>query len=255
MRVFTHRAALLIAVTTLLAIPAMPQQAAEADLPTMLRVTRFEVKPGKATVFQDLVRNRILPAYQKNGHAMSTWRGTQLANRFTFAFVSTPENFAELDRGAGWADAMGEGAAADTWARFRDSITSMTGVMDRYRHDLSYRPDNDPLTMVIIVDLIAAPGANAEIEQFFKRDVVAAHKKVGSRGFTVRQNIFGGQGDRQYTVAVPIENFAELDKGSALVQALGVDGWAALGKRIAPLFTSVEYSVVQRVEGLGTDLE
>jgi len=249
---FTSRTALLLTSAVLLTIPAIPQQAANADLPTMLRVTRFEVKPGQAVDFQDLVHNRIIPAYEKNGHSMSTWRGTALGNQFTFAFVSTPNNFAELDEGAGWVEAMGEGEAATTWARFRDSITSMHGLVDRYRHDLSYRADSDPLTMVILVDLLGAPGKNAEIEQFFKRDVVAAHKKVGSRGFTVRQNIFGGQGDRQWTVAVPIENFAELDKGSALVRALGQEGWAALGNRIAPLFTSVEYSVVRRVDDLST---
>jgi hypothetical protein len=252
MRLFTCRTALLLCSMVLLAIPAMPQQAVDADQPTMLRITRFDVKPGQAGDFQDLVRNRIIPAYEKNGRSVSTWRGTALSNQFRFAFVSTPNSFAELDEGAGWVEAMGEGAAASTWARFRDSITSMQGVVDRYRHDLSYRADSDPLTMVILVDLIGAPGKNAEIEQFFKRDVVAAHKKVGSRGFTVRQNIFGGQGDRQWTVAVPIENFAEIDQGSALVRALGQEGWAALGTRIAPLFTSVEYSVVRRVDDLST---
>lgn len=128
----------------------------------------------------------------------------------------------------------------------------MRGLIDRRRPDLSYRADSDPLTMVVLVNLVGAPGANDEIEQFFKNDVVAAHKKVGSRGFTVRQNIFGGHGDRQWTVAVPIDNFAELDKGSALVRALGRDGWAALNKRIAPLFTSIEFSVVRRVDNLST---
>jgi hypothetical protein len=68
----------------------------------------------------------------------------------------------------------------------------------------------------------------------------------------VRQNIFGGAGERQFMISVPIENYAELDKGSALVRALGAEGWAKLRTRNAPLFSSVEYFVASRVENLST---
>jgi hypothetical protein len=81
---------------------------------------------------------------------------------------------------------------------------------------------------------------------------MAAHKKVGSKGYLVRQNIFGGAGQRQYMISVPIDNYAELDKGSALTQALGEEGWAKLQTRIAPLFSSVEYFVAQRQADLST---
>jgi len=216
----------------------------------MLRLTTFQVKPGKAVDFQDLVRNRIVPAYEKNGDRLSTWRGTGLGNFFRFTFVSRADKFAELDEGAGWAEAMGEGAAATTWARFRDSIDSMESSIDRFRWDLSYRKDNDPFDMAIIITAAATPGKNSEIEAFFKNDVIAAHKKVGTRGFVVRQNVYGGHGE--WVVAVPIENYAELDKGSALVRALGAEGYAKLRTRIAPLFTSVEYRVARRVDDLST---
>lgn len=114
MTLFSRRMALLLVTAGLVGIPAMPQEAADADQPEMLRIIRFEVKPGHAPDFQDLVRNRIIPAYEKSGRSMSTWRGTALGDLFTFAFVSIPDDFAELDAGAGWGEAMGEGAAATT---------------------------------------------------------------------------------------------------------------------------------------------
>jgi hypothetical protein len=248
----TLRAALLLTAAGLFAVPAMPQQAAGANQPKMLHRTTFLVKPDKAPDFQDLIRNRILPAHEKNGRQLSTWRGTGLGNTFRFTFVTTHDKFAELDKGPGWSEAMGEGAAATTWARFRDSITSMEGSIDRIRWDLSYQNSDAPVGMAVIVTLISAPGREAEIEAFLKNDVTAAHKKVGSRGFLVRQNVFGGMGERQYMITVPIENFAELDKGSALTRALGEEGWAKLRTRMAPLFASVEYFVARRVADLST---
>jgi len=252
MKCLTRRTALLLTTAGLLAIPAMPLQAADADQPTMLHLMTLQVKPDKAPDFQDLVRNRIVPANEKNGRSLSTWRGTGLGDMFRFTFLTTNDKFAELEKGPGWGEAMGEGAAATTWARLRDCITSMEGSIDLIRRDLSYRADNDPFDRAVIVTLIAAPGKEPEIEAFFKNDVVAAHKKVGTRGFVVHQNIFGGAGERQYVVAVPIKDYAELDKGSALTQALGREGWAKLRSRISPLFASVEYHVARRVANLST---
>jgi hypothetical protein len=249
----SRRTVLLLATTGLLAVPAIAEQGANPDQPKMLRRTSFLVKPDKAPEFQDLIRSRIVPAHEKNGRQMSTWRGSgAMGDMFRFTFVSTHDSFADFDKGPGWDEAMGEGAAATTWARFRDCITSMEGSVDRIRWDLSYGDRAEPVAMAVIVTLISAPGKEAEIEAFLKNDVAAAHKKVGSRGFLVRQNIFGGAGERQFMISVPIENYAELDKGSALVRALGAEGWAKLRTRNAPLFSSVEYFVASRVENLST---
>lgn len=253
MNFFTRRTMLLLAAAGLLAVPALAETSAKPEQPKMLHRTTFSVKPEKAPEFQELIRDRIIPGYEKIGHEMSTWRGSgAMGDLFRFTFVSTNNSFAELEKGPRWGEAMGEGRAADTWARFRDCITSMESSMDRIRWDLSYSKSDEPTKMAVIVNLIAAPGKNAEIEAFFKNDVIAAHKKVGSKGFLVRQNLFGGAGERQYMVSVPIDNYAELDKGSALTRALGEEGWAKLRDRISPLFSSVEYFVAQRQADLST---
>lgn len=253
MNCFSRRSVLLLATSGLLAVPLMAQQGANPEQPKMLHRTTFFVKPEKAPDFQDLIRNHIVPAHEKNGHQMSTWRGSgAMGDFFRFTFVSSHDSFADFDKGPGWDKAMGEGAAATTWARFRDCITGMESSVDAIRWDLSYRNMEGEAKMAVLVHIIAAPGKNAEVEAFFKNDVMAAHKKVGSKGYLVRQNIFGGAGQRQYMISVPIDNYSELDKGSALAQALGEEGWAKLQTRIAPLFSSVEYFVSQRRADLST---
>ena len=76
-----------------------------------------------------------------------------------------------------------------------------------------------------------------------------AMRKAEVEEYLVHQTVFGGDANEYVTIAM-FRKFADLDRGSPLVRALGEDGTRALIGKLGPLTRSVERYVIKRNAGL-----
>jgi len=122
---------------------------------------------------------------------------------------------------------------------------------NRVRTDLSYLPDpNAQLPVAVVSNYSIAPGRAAEFETYVKTDVTPAHKQLKTGGFMVYQGQFGGDGNT-FIVATLVHDFAELDKGPAIVRAYGQVRATALQQKLAGIVTHVERTVVRETPEYG----
>ena len=89
----------------------------------------------------------------------------------------------------------------------------------------------------------------AEFENYIRTDMTAAHKQMKTAGFMVYQGLFGGDGNT-FVVATLISNFADLDKGPAMVQAYGAARAASIQQKLSGIVAHVERTVSRQVPEL-----
>jgi hypothetical protein len=69
-------------------------------------------------------------------------------------------------------------------------------------------------------------------------EFMPAFKKSDAKGLLVHQTVFGGD-PHEYVLLVPIDNFADLDKGHPVARAIGMDAWRAMRDKMPGMVTDV----------------
>jgi hypothetical protein len=182
-----------------------------------------------ATEWQDLQKNVVNPGLKKAGmKERSVFETAIFGEAYEYVIVTPIASFAQYDDPISpLRKAIGEGEFRDYQTKSRRCVVSSHTYAELSRPDLSYMGKvasmTGPPKLAVVNSISVMPGRVAAFEDIVKTDIVPIMKKADVIGYFVNQSMFGGDGNA-YTTIVFLDSFAELDKGSPFVRALGPAG-------------------------------
>ncbi len=139
----TRKFALVLAFALVASLCAVAGDASTANVPKLIRIGHYEIKPGKMNAHDDLVRQVRQAATA--GNANYNWIATRpmTGNSNETVFVNFYENYAQIEEtSARFYKATGATFQSAEFTRaVADSQASVNGIVASLREDLSYRPD------------------------------------------------------------------------------------------------------------------
>lgn len=223
--------------TTTSTQPAAPQQWSSIAI--------VHVKPDMVSDYEDFVKKESIPAQKKGGIKWrATWQTAGFGEGFEYVIVTPIENFAQFDGQSAITKALGQEGMRAFTAKQRKFITSVHTYAAIERPDLSFQGEMAEPKLGVVTITHVVPGHIQEYENIIRNDVVPAMKKAGVRGFFVSQTVFGGNAN-EFVAVTLYDSFADLDKGSPLVRALGQEGFNKLLQKGAGIIASQERVVAR----------
>ena len=223
-----------------------------APTPEFLSLTVVSVKPEMITEFQNFMKNTTNPALKKGGLKWrEVWQSTGAAgDAFEYVLVAPVSKLAEFDGPSALEKGLGAQAVPAWQAKAGSLVNSVRRFIIRTRPDLSFagqRSGGPKLAVVHFVHI--APNRNDDYENYLKNDFVPVMKQAGVT-YLVSQTIFGGNANEYITLTMR-DNFADLDKGPVLIQALGPEGAQKLTQKLpAGAVVNLERSLTRLVPEL-----
>jgi hypothetical protein len=122
-------------------------------------------------------------------------------------------------------------------------------------NELSSPPERSkPAPASVALRRRVAPGKQQEYETFLKNEIAPIYRKAKAEGkiagYSFARRSLGATAAGEVTQFLYHNNFAEIDRGSVLVQMLGPEAAAKLTAKAAGLFTDVDQVVHRRVAEL-----
>lgn len=192
--------------------------------PSWISVSVTHVKPEMLQDYQDLIKNELNPALQKAGIPWrSTWATAGFGDSYEYVGVAPITNFAQYDQQSPLVRAMGQEGATRFGHKIRKCVDSTRTYAIRFLPDLSVMGDPSATPkFAVVTNVHVIPGKNQEFENWIKAEILPVYKKMNVAGYWVHQTVFGGDAN-EYTILSLMNNFADLDKGPWLVQAVGAE--------------------------------
>jgi hypothetical protein len=223
-----------------------------AQPPVRISVQTTVVKPEMVLTWQDLIRHEAIPAY-KNAGVPWRWVFTSagpIGPGFTFVTVSPVTNFAQLDQGNPLRKALGDEGIASYNAKLRATLVSTNNVIETLVQNASLVSfSSTPPNLVIVQTVVLQQGKGPDWAAITASDFLPVLKKGGVTDYWVYATTFGAPGNVR-TIVQPIANYAALDAGPSLNQAIGADAAAKLNQKRNALVTSAENTVMRYVPDL-----
>jgi hypothetical protein len=215
----------------------------------LFMVTIFQLRPDTLAEWQDFQLKETMPMLQKAGVKQRRVFQTVFGPAFEVATLTPAANMAERDGESPVVKALGAEGAQAYAQRGRRFVASQRTIALRLRTDLSWVPDpNAKLPIAVLSNYSIAAGRAADFESYIKTEVMPAHKKLKTGGYSVYQTQFGG--DPTFYVATLVANFAEIDKGPAQTRAFGQAAAARGQQKLAGVVTHVERTVIREMAEL-----
>jgi hypothetical protein len=192
-------------------------------------VAIVRVRPDMVTEWQDLQKKVVNPGLKKAGmKERSVFETAVFGEAYEYVIVTPIASFAQYDDPISpLRKAIGESEFRDYQTKSRRCVVSSHTYAELSRPDLSYMGKvasmTGPPKLAVVNSISVMPGRAAAFEDMVKTDIVPIMKKADVIGYFVNQSMFGGDGNG-YTTIVFLDSFAELDKGSPFVRALGPAG-------------------------------
>jgi hypothetical protein len=218
----------------------------------ILRVT--EVKPDMMSDFIALQKSDTVPGLQKAGvEWRDAWRAAIVGSANTFAFVTPLKSFSDLDGENPMQKALG----ADGYRSYLDKVGKLIGSSRAYiirsRPDLGYQSEGtastSPPKLGVLADVEVMAGRQADFEAILKTEWAPGLKKANIPSYSVSEVMFGGAIGQYYTFT-PLTNFAQLEKGHPIQQALGEAGLNRLMAKMGPSIRRAERIIIRYDEEL-----
>ncbi|MBI4467920.1 MAG: hypothetical protein HY650_01215 [Acidobacteria bacterium] len=226
---------------------------APAEPPHFMSLQIVQVKPDRLTEWQDLQKNETIPGLRKGGVTWrAVWQTAIFGRAYEYVIIQPIDKFAQYDQDSPLTKAWGAEGVRAYGERVRGMIDSSHTYALLARPDLSYETANFAPKMAVVTIVQVPPGRHLQLEHFIKTDVLPAMKKAGVGGYYVSQSIFGGNA-YEYTAVMMVDDFAELDKGSPYVRALGKAGADRLLQKVTGLATKVDRIVSRYNADLSID--
>jgi hypothetical protein len=208
----------------------------------LMRVMVAHVKPDRVPEFLDL-QKQATAAYEKAGFGFRLVYGPgELGNQSTWYGFTPLGKYAEFDAPPMTA-AMGKDAYQEFLHRARNVITDVHYEVVERRPELTIDEGTRPMGLYQVVRLQVKIGHEAAFEAKYK-EIIAAAKKIGLKTVLTSRVVQGGPAGL-YRVGIPLENFAEMDKGGIGPRAMGKEGYAKWRESLAEHLVSVEYETVR----------
>ena len=222
-----------------------PAPAAEAPAaPPMLdSVTVVRIKPEMINEWIELNKNTVIPALKKAGvKERGCFQTAQFGESFEYVLITPIESLAQYDGEPPLRKALGNGYEAYV-EKARRMVTSVHTYADQARMDLSYmgKMTGQP-ALAVVASVTVTPGRTQDFENLIKAFVLPAVKKAGAKGYFVSQTLLGGD-ISAYTTVTFYDSFADIAKGSPLVEGMGAAGYASFLRKTAGIVVRVERSV------------
>lgn len=220
--------------------------AAAQDAPVMMRLGYAKVKPEMMADYVDLQKMVNEGIKKTDIPWRQVWRTDGLGEMGMFVSVMPLAKMARMDEPNMLAKAMGEAAYAQYMSRVRRCLDSMQYMAVMQRPDLSIQSERQtPVKMAVVATYHIAPGKLTAFENLVKSDVLPAMRKIGVKDYWVNKTMLGGD-PNSYTSIYVVEDFATLDAGPPLIQALGQEGYARLSEKFAGIIVSMTNQVARR---------
>lgn len=245
-----RRALWVLAACVCLAVPAAAQM--QNDL---LDVFTVKVKADKGAQFEAAAKKIVAANRQNNG---SNWLAlTQVYGSGTvFRFVSTPPNFAAIEKSnelfmAAMNKTYGETVAAQI---FRDADACMETAQSevrRRRWDLSANAPADPAALskliggsrwIQTVMVRVRPGHGPHFEEQV-RAIKAAQEKAAAKVTTLVAQAIAGQTGTVYYISTPRKSLGDIDTATPLPELLGQDGYEKFLKATSEAVLNTEFTI------------
>ena len=207
--------------------------------PGILNVTIVTIKPDVRPEFQKFIKDEFNAALIKGGEKqMWTWQTAAFGDPFKYVFVSSVSKFADMDSPGPMEKGLGNENMGAFFKKAGTFVTSVQSSAMIERPDLSYvTPNMAPPKMAVVVTIKAGP-RQGEFDGYMLNEFLPAFKKSDAKALLVHQTGFGGD-PHEYVLLVPIENFADLDKGHPIARAIGLDAWRAMRDKMPGTVTDV----------------
>jgi hypothetical protein len=247
LRIFGIAFLLAQAFTVLAQNPTPTPPAAE-----FLSITIVSVKPDMVQEFQSFMKNTTNPALKKGGLKWrDVWVNTTAAgDPFEYVLVAPMAKFSEFDGPSFVEKGLGAQGGAAWLTKASSLVNNVRRYIIRTRPDMSYQSTRKGQSnLAVITSVSVATGRNADFENYIKNDYLPVMKQANVSYF-VSQAIFGGDANEYITLTMR-DNFAELDKGPVIVQALGQEGAEKLIQKLpAGTVAHIERSITRLVPEL-----
>lgn len=220
--------------------------AALPSSPAMISVTVTRLKPEMLQDFQDLVKTELNPAFQKAGIPWrSTWSTAGFGETFEYVSVTPIPKFAQYDQPNPMVRALGQEGAIRFGYKMRKCIESSHTYAVNFRPELSIMGDmNKEPKYAVVTNVHVLAGKGPDFENWLKTEILPVYKKMNVPGYWVHQTVFGGDAN-EYTILSLVDNFADLDKGPWLAQAVGPEAAQKVLQHGSMFVAKVERSVAK----------
>ncbi len=209
-----------------------------------LSINVVRVKPEMLTEWQDFQKNEVIPTLQKGGvKQRHVWQTAVFGESYEYVLVTPIESFAQYDGDSPIIKALGQEGSRAYGAKARRLIASSHTYAVQTRPDLSYEGKmTGPPKLAVVTSIRAVSGRNLEFENFIKNDILPVMKRAEPVGYFVSQIVYGGDLNEYVTLEL-FNNFADLDKGRAIVRVLGQDGANKLIQKTAGTVVHAERAI------------
>ncbi len=252
-------AAATLSIVVALGVPALCMAQQQAQQPktgekkrALMLLSVVKVRPDMQTEWEDIQKNEVNPALKKAGVPWrSTWQAAVFGDGTEWVSIYPIDSFAQFDETHPAIRALGPENAARLINKIRRCITESKGFALVHREDLSFMKTGQSeqgLDLAVVTSIRTVPGKGMEFENLVRNEVMPAMKKAEVEAFVVHQTIFG---DVNEWIAVTLHrNFADLDRPSPLVRALGEEGVQKLAMKATGVIASMHRSVARRSKDL-----
>jgi hypothetical protein len=239
MRTRVAVAALFLLISATVRIGAQAQQPSD-----LLVLSVIDVKPDLLSEFGEL-QAQAMAAQRKGGQPWrETWNVLQFGDPHRVRVVRPLASFAELDGQTFTVKGAGAEQARVINERSRRMIVAQQIYAVRVRPDLGFGERPEQPNLAVLATVFVTPGRNAEFEAIVKNDVIPAYKKAGQSCLGMAQVIVGGDPNMYFAMTF-YSDFADVQKGSPLLRALGPVGFAKYNAKLAGVISRMEFEVIR----------
>ncbi|MFZ5926738.1 MAG: hypothetical protein ACOYX1_04730 [Acidobacteriota bacterium] len=226
-------------------IAAVAGLAAGQQPPEKMVLTFTEIKPEKIHEF-NAVRKEWSAALKKGGASWARfWNPGAIGPAYVHAQVTPIAGFAAFDGPSPLRRALSDTEFERLMARMRECTVSVRREVIEPIPDLGFRGDGAAdAKLAMIVEITTHPGKRYAFLDLVRQEIMPALRKARVSSFQTYQVLAGANAERIFGV-IGMPNYAALDGGNFLEQALGPDGARKLNEKYSGIAMSVSRVVLQ----------
>jgi hypothetical protein len=212
----TKKIALLLAFALLTSLFAVAGEPTASNVPKLIRIGHYEIKPGKMNAHDDLVKQVRQAATA--GNAQYNWIATRpiTGNTNETVFVNFFDNYAQVEESTSsfYKSAAATFQNADFTRAVSDTQASINGVVASLREDLSYRPEKLDIANARTWEISfirLKPGSEMDFADM-ERESIELHKRNNIDEHWVAYQVEYGTQAPAFIFITALRNLGDLDK-------------------------------------------
>jgi antibiotic biosynthesis monooxygenase (ABM) superfamily enzyme len=241
---FHRRMVLTLTAAMVCSIPAWAQRQ------PIRRVLVSTVKPDRVADFEAAVK-QYNEVYAKVPGVRPVAMFQSLTGPYQFVLVRDYDKWADLDPGPVSKAIAANAELARINLRIGSCIESSTMIVEELQPDLSMPRPAGPPDLIRVARSRVRPDKTAEFEAIIKDELLPAHRKAGSKSFSVRRVRFGGP-TNDYYLSTRLDGWADIAADSVR-KAMGDEAYQRMVAKLTALTVERELNVYRYRADLSYD--